>query len=285
MSKVKIFADSTSDLPAAWTSQYDIGIIPLYVVMDDKTYKDGLDITPLDVYRKVESGSNLPKTTAPSPKDFMDLFAPHIESGEDIVYIGLSSKLSSTYQNAIIAAAEFPDGRVHVVDSLNLCSGIGLLVMKAIQAAELGKSAVEIVSLVEKYRSLVETEFVIDTLEYLYKGGRCSGMQNFIGSLLQIRPVLKVVDGNIIPAYKVRGKKEKAVQQMLDNALSNMAEMDTDLIIVAHTLAEEEAQRLAAILREQTGVREVALAEAGCVISSHCGPHTVAIMYTKKISD
>lgn len=285
MSKVKIFADSTSDLPAGWKSQYQIGIIPLYVVFEDKTYRDGLDITPLDLYRKVESGGSLPKTTAPSPRDFMEQFAPHIEHGEDIVYISLSSKLSSTYQNALIAASEFPEGRVHIVDSLNLCSGIGLLVMKAVRAAEQGMSATEIVTLLETCRPLVETEFVIDTLEYLYKGGRCSGMQNFIGSLLQIRPVLKVVDGNIIPAYKVRGKKEKAVQQMLDNALSHVGEMDKDLIIVAHTLAEEEALRLAAILREQTGAREVAVAEAGCVISSHCGPHTVAIMYTKKASN
>ncbi|WP_410769816.1 DegV family protein [Fontibacillus sp. BL9] len=285
MSKVKIFADSTSDLPAAWINEYQIGIIPLYVVFDDKTYRDGLDIVPLDIYRKVDAGGNLPKTTAPSPKDFMDQFAPHIERGEDIVYISLSSKLSSTYQNALIAAAEFPEGRIHVVDSLNLCSGIGLLVMKAVRASQQGVKAEQIVSLLESCRPRVETEFVIDTLEYLYKGGRCSGMQNFIGSLLQIRPVLKVVDGNIIPAYKVRGKKEKAVQQMLDNALSNISEMDNDLIIVAHTLAEEEARRLAAILREQTGAREVAIAEAGCVISSHCGPHTVAIMYTKKIPD
>lgn len=285
MSKIKIFADSTSDLPSAWISEYEIGIVPLYVVFDDKTYRDGLDITPNDVYRKVEATGSLPKTTAPSPKDFMDAFAPHIERGEEIVYISLSSKLSSTYQNALIAAAEFPEGRVHVVDSLNLCSGIGLLVMKAVRAAEQGHSGSEIVALLEQYRPQVETEFVIDTLEYLYKGGRCSGMQNFIGSLLQIRPVLKLVDGSIVPAYKVRGKKEKAVQQMLDNALSDVENMDKDLIIVAHTLAEDEALRLAAILRERTGAREVALSEAGCVISSHCGPHTVAIMYTKKIPD
>lgn len=285
MSKVKIFADSTSDLPASWIGEYQIGIIPLYVVFGDEAYRDGVDITPEKLYRKVETDGSLPKTTAPSPKDFMDAFAPHIEQGEDIVYISLSSKLSSTYQNALIAAAEFPEGRVHVVDSLNLCSGIGLLVMKAVNAAKEGLSAREIASLLERTRPFVETQFVIDTLEYLYKGGRCSGMQHFIGSLLQIRPVLKVVDGNIIPAYKVRGKKEKAVQQMLDNALADTAEMDNDLIIVAHTMAEEEALRLAAILREQTGAREVALAEAGCVISSHCGPHTVAIMYTKKIPE
>ncbi|MDQ0087107.1 DegV family protein with EDD domain [Paenibacillus anaericanus] len=284
MSKVKVFADSTSDLPAAWISQYHIGIIPLYVVFDEESYKDGTEITPADLYQQVEKSDKLPKTTAPSPKDFMDAFGPHIERGEDILYISLSSELSSTYQNARIAAAEFPEDRIRIVDSLNLCSGIGLLVMKAVRAAESGSSLNEIVSLVETYRPLVETEFVIDTLEYLYKGGRCSGMQNFIGSLLQIRPVLKVVDGGIIPAYRVRGRKEKAVQQMLDNTLANRDLMDNDLIIVAHSFAEEEALRLAAILREQTGAREVAVTEAGCVISSHCGKHTIGIMYTKKPS-
>ncbi|MFD3257769.1 DegV family protein [Paenibacillus lentus] len=285
MAQVKIFADSTSDLPASWITEYGIGIIPLYVVFNDQTYRDGIDITPIGIYGKVADAGSLPKTTAPSPKDFIDAFAPHIEQGHDIVYISISSSLSSTYQNALIAAGEFPEGRVHIVDSLNLCSGIGLLVMKAVKASRQGQSAHEIVSLLEHSRQLVNTEFVIDTLEYLYKGGRCSGMQNFIGSLLQIRPVLKVVDGSIIPAYKVRGKKEKAVQQMLDNALAKKDEMDDDLIIVAHTLAEEEARRLAAILREQTPAREVAIAEAGCVISSHCGPHTVAIMYMNKGSE
>ncbi|MGP0585217.1 DegV family protein [Paenibacillus timonensis] len=282
MSNVKIFADSTSDLPAGWAERHEIGLIPLCVVFGDETFRDGIDITPPDIYRRVEAEGNLPKTTAPSPKDFMDAFGPYIDQGRDIVYISLSSKLSSTYQNAQIAAAEFPEGRIHVVDSHTLCSGIGLLVMKAVQLAEKGFEAAEIAGQVAAMRPQVETQFVIDTLEYLYKGGRCSGMQNFIGSLLQIRPVLKLVDGNIIPAYKVRGRKEKAVQQMLDNALADKDNMDQDLILVAHTLAEEEAQRLAVILREQTGAREVAIAEAGCVISSHCGPHTVAIMYTRK---
>lgn len=282
MSKVKIFADSTSDLPKGWASKHEIGIIPLYVVFDDHTYRDGLDITPEQLYSKVDAIGSLPKTTAPSPKDFMDAFAPYIERGEEVVYLSLSSQLSSTYQNALLAAGEFPEGRVHVVDSLNLCSGIGLLVMKAVSAAQQGKSGKEIAALLEDYRNRVETEFVIDTLEYLYKGGRCSGMQHFIGSLLQIRPILKLVKGTIIPAYKIRGKQEKAIQQMLDNALAQKEHMDNDLIIVAHTMNEEAAQKLAATLREQTGAREVALAEAGCVISSHCGPHTVAIMYMRK---
>lgn len=121
--------------------------------------------------------------------------------------------LSSTYQNALIAAEEFPEGTVTVFDSLNLSTGIGLQVMKAVQAAAEGKTVAEIVGLLTAVRPKVETEFVIDTLEYLYKGGRCSGMQNLIGSLLKIRPVIKVVDGKMTPAYKIRGSREKALDQ------------------------------------------------------------------------
>ncbi|WP_044477679.1 DegV family protein, partial [Paenibacillus antibioticophila] len=110
MSKVKIFADSTSDLPAGWASEHHIGIIPLYVVFDDHTYRDGLDINPEQLYSKVDAIGSLPKTTAPSPKDFMDAFAPYIERGEEVVYLSISSHLSSTYQNALLAAGEFPEG-------------------------------------------------------------------------------------------------------------------------------------------------------------------------------
>lgn len=283
MPNVKIFSDSTSDLPGEWIQRHDISLVPLYVVFGSETFRDGLDITPRDIYQRVEKEGTLPKTTAPSPGDFVSAFGPYIERGQDIVYISLSSKLSSTYQNAKIAADEFPAGRIHVIDSLTLCSGIGLLVMKAVMLAEQGLSSEEIAVQVSAIRPQVETQFVIDTLEYLHKGGRCSGMQHFIGSLLQIRPVLKLVDGSIIPAYKVRGRKEKAVQQMLDNTLADKDNMDKDLILVVHTEAEQEALKLAAILREQTGARKVAVSEAGCVISSHCGPHTVGIMYTRKL--
>lgn len=209
MSTVKIFSDSTSDLPQNWKDTYDIGIVPLYVVFEEGTYKDGEDITPEEVYRRVAASGVLPKTAAPSPADFIAAFQPVISSGQDIVYISLSSSLSSTYQNALLAAGEFPEGRVQVIDSQTLCGGIALLVMKAVRAAEKGHSAVEIAAMLEHSRSLVETEFVVDTLDYLYMGGRCSGMQNFIGSLLKIRPVLRLVDGSIIPTSKIRGKKKK----------------------------------------------------------------------------
>ncbi|MGN7760982.1 DegV family protein [Paenibacillus sp. 22594] len=279
MSIVKIFSDSTSDLPQSWKEKYDIRIVPLYVVFDDATYKDGVDITPEEVYEQVAARGALPKTAAPSPADFMTAFEPVIRDGGDIVYISLSSALSSTYQNALLAAGEFPEGRVQVVDSETLCGGIALLVMKAARAAAKGQSALEIAAMLKECRSRVETEFVVDTLDYLYMGGRCSGMQNFIGSLLKIRPVLRLIDGAIVPVSKIRGKKEKVVEQMLQHALAHAGEIDRELLIVAHTLAEEDARYLEQALREQTGVDEIATIHAGCVIGSHCGPGTVGLMY------
>jgi len=278
MSRIKIFADSTSDLSPDWIKTYDIGIIPLYVVFGDESLKDGVEITPEQLYERVSQNGRLPKTAAPSPADFMTAFQPYIEQGDDILYISLSSELSSTYQNALLASSEFPEGRISVVDSLNLSSGIGLLVMKAVHAAEKGQSLNEITHLVEALKPNVRTEFVIDTLEYLHKGGRCSGMQNLIGSLLKIRPVIRVTDGKMSPAYKVRGKREKALDQMLQNTLSEKHQIDTDLIIVVHTMAEEDALELQKSLQEQTGAR-VELTTAGCVICSHCGPKTIGIIY------
>lgn len=282
MSTVKIFSDSTSDLPQVWKDTYDIGIVPLYVVFDEQTYKDGVDITPEEVYRRVAARGVLPKTAAPSPADFIAAFEPVISSGKDIVYISLSSAISSSYQNALLAAGEFPEGRIQVIDSETLCGGIALLVMKAARAAEKGLSAIEIADMLKHTRSLVETQFVVDTLDYLYMGGRCSGMQNFIGSLLKIRPVLRLVDGSIIPTSKIRGKKEKAVEQMLQNALMHVDQMDKELLIIAHTLAEEDANYLEKAIRAQTQVEEIAIIHAGCVIGSHCGPNTVGLMYLRQ---
>lgn len=280
--KIKIFADSTCDLPSSWIEEYNIGIVPLYVVFGAESLRDGVDITPEQLYARVDQEGSLPKTAAPSPSDFISAFTPSIEQGDDILFIGLSTELSSTCQNALIAAQELPEGRVTVFDSRNLSCGIGLLVMKAVRAAQNGATINEIVDLLFKTVGQVDCEFVIDTLEYLHKGGRCSGMQNIIGSLLKIRPVIKVVDGSMTPAYKVRGKKEKALEQMLSNALSQIDQMDKDLIIVVHTMAEEEARFLQKELQNKTGAREVRISTAGCVICSHCGPQTVGIMYTKK---
>ncbi|GIP55183.1 DegV family protein [Paenibacillus vini] len=284
MGAIKFFADSTCDLPPAWIEKYDIGIVPLYVTFGDTNYRDGVDLQPPQLYQKVDETGRLPKTAAPSPADFMQAFAPFIEEGRQVLYISLSSELSSTYQNALIASEEFSEGQVTVFDSLNLSTGIGLQVMKAVRAAAEGKSVTEIVALLEAVRSRVETEFVIDSLDYLYKGGRCSGMQNLVGSLLRIRPVIKVTEGKMTPAYKVRGSREKALDQLLENAISRIPEMDRDLIFITHSLADADAVQLQKVLQAKTGAREVAVSNAGCVISSHCGAKTIGILYTKSLN-
>lgn len=279
MSIVKIFADSTSDLPQSWKDTHEIGTVPLYVVFDEENYRDGEDITPEALYKRVAASGTLPKTAAPSPGDFIAAFSPWIEQGQDIVYISISSDLSSTCQNARIAAEEFPEGRVSVIDSGTLCGGIALLVMKAARAARAGSSAAEIVAMVEDARERVHTEFVVDTLDYLYMGGRCSGMTNFIGSLLKIRPVLRLVEGKIVPVNKVRGKKEKAVEQMLQNALPDLPRVDKELIVIAHTMGPADAELLKSALQAEIGDAGIEIIEAGCVIGSHCGPQTVGLMY------
>lgn len=280
MPTIKIFADSTSDLPTSWIEEYNIGVVPLYVVFGEESLRDGIDITPVDLYQRVSEGGELPKTAAPSPSDFMRAFNPYIERGDQILFISLSSELSSTYQNALIAAGEYPSDQIAVVDSLNLSSAIGLLVKKAAKAAHAGQPLQDIVTLLESVRPEIEAEFVVDTLEYLYKGGRCSGMQNLIGSLLKIRPIIKVAEGKMTPTNRVRGKREKAVEQLLQNAIDKKDLMDHDHILVVHSLAEEDALFLQARLQEHTQAK-VDLSTAGCVICSHCGPHTIGIMYSK----
>lgn len=284
MGIIKIFADSTCDLPSSWIQDYDIGIVPLYVMFDEETYRDGIDLETEQLYRKVDEQRRLPKTAAPSPNDFIQAFTPFINQGQQILFISLSSELSATYQNALIASDEFQPHQVTVFDSLNLSTGIGLQVMKAVRAAAEGKNIPEIVKLLEEVRPQVETEFIIDSLDYLYKGGRCSGLQNLVGSLLKIRPVIKVIDGKMIPAYKIRGPREKALNQLVQNVMARVSEMDNDLIFITHSLADEDAVQLRAVLQAGTAAKDIVISKAGCVISSHCGAKTIGILYTKSVS-
>ncbi|MGG1550759.1 DegV family protein [Paenibacillus ferrarius] len=282
MSRVRIFTDSTSDLGAELLGQHEIGVVPLYVVFEDETYQDGVTMHAERLFQRVAETGKLPKTAAPSPADFENAFRAVIEAGDDIVYIGLSSEVSSTYQNAKIAADAFPEGRITVIDSRSLSTGIGMLVLTAAEAAEQGRSAAEIQSIVEGMIPKIDVEFIIDTLEFLHKGGRCSSLQHFIGSLLKIRPVVKVIDGAMTLTDKVRGKREKVLAQLLDNALANKDDMNTSFMFVTHAKAAEEAQYVKQRIEELTGMRKVYVTETGCVISSHCGPQTVGIVYAKK---
>lgn len=281
MSNVKIFTDSTSDLTAQIINDADISIVPLYVNFEDKTYMDGVNISTSELYERVEEYGKLPKTSAASPDDFYRAFKPFIDKGDDIVFIGISSKLSSQIQNAHIAASEFPEGRVHIIDSLNLSSGIGLLVLKAADYAKQGFSAVEIAEKIKEIVPKIKTAFVIDTLEYLYKGGRCSGMENLVGSMLKLRPIVSVADGKMVPTQKVMGRRERALNAMLNTVLKQKDSIDSDRVMVTHSMSKD-ADYLKEELQKNIEVKEIIETQAGCVISSHCGPNTIGILYIEK---
>lgn len=282
MSKVKIIADSTCDLSRDLIENNNISIVPLYVSFDDKTYKDGVELSTKELYSMVVEYNMLPKTSAPSPLDFINTFKPFIDEGKEILYIGLSTKLSSTMQNARIAASEFPDAKIEIVDSCNLSTGIGILVMKAIDLAKEGLDVEEIASIIRESVSNVETAFVPDTLDYLHKGGRCSSLQALMGSVLRIRPIIKVLDGGMIVGQKARGKREKILETMLENALKDKDRMDRKRVFVTHTEGLEDAMYLKNKLEASLNVEEVIITDAGCVISSHCGANTVGIIYLLK---
>ncbi|MFC5453010.1 DegV family protein [Paenibacillus aestuarii] len=282
MSRIQIFTDSTCDLSEELKQAFQIEVVPLYVVFESESYQDGTTIQPKRLFELVTQTGKLPKTAAPSPADFEQAFAPYVEAGDDVVYIGLSTELSSTVQNAKVAASQFADGRVTVIDSRNLSTGIGLLVLKAAQAVQEGKSVDQIAELVEAHAAKIEVEFIIDTLEYLHKGGRCSSVQAFLGSLLKIRPVVKVINGAMMLTDKVRGKRDKALAQLLNNALAYADNMDEDFLFVTHAVASDEAAYLKKEIEQRAKVKRVVITEAGCVISSHCGPQTVGIVFAKK---
>lgn len=279
--QVKIFTDSISDVPEQWAAKYDIGIVPLYVVFGDTAFKDKIEITTNQIYQRVDAHGEIPRTSAPSPADCLTAFQPYVDQGDTIVFISMSSKLSSTYQNALIAAADLPKGSVYVVDSLNVSGGLAILVRKAVEAAQSGASAQEIIAMIEACRDRIQMEVLVDNLDYLHKGGRVSNLQHMIGSLLKIRPVLRIKDGFVVSADKYRGKKDKAIERILQEFTDNIHKVDQELIVIAQTLAEKAADYIKTTLLEKTNAKEVAIIEGGCAISCHCGPRTVAIMYMK----
>ncbi|SHJ72143.1 EDD domain protein, DegV family [Anaerobranca californiensis DSM 14826] len=282
MEKIKIFADSTCDLSPELIEQHDIGIVPLNIIFGDDIFQDGVDITTKELYEKVEKYKCLPKTSAASPGVFKTAFEPYINKGYNIIYISISSELSATYQNAILAAGMFDEGRIEIVDSRNLSTGIGILVLNAVDLKNQGFTAKEIAQKISELTSKVETEFVIDTLDYLYKGGRCNSVQRFAGGLLKIRPAIKVIDGKMTPSKKFRGKREKVLDAFFDHVMGNVENIDKKRVIVTHSQGLESALYLKEKIAQKFDVEEILVTEAGCVISSHCGQNTVGIIYIHK---
>ena len=281
MNKIVIYSDSTCDLSEKLIKEHDVKILPLYVTFDQQVYKDKIDITPSELYKKVDETKKLPKTSTASVGDFIELFTKEIENGNDVIMFTIGSSLSSTYQNALIAVDTMNTDRVEIIDSQNLSTGIGLQILKACKFRDEGKDIHEIKKEVSQITPKVVSRFAVESLEYLHKGGRCSGASRLFGTLLQLKPVIIVKDGKMDVDAKTRGKR-KALDYMLNDIIENKDNVDQDYIMVTHTYADDEAKELQTKIKEVFPNAKVEITDAGCVISSHCGNGTIGILYIKK---
>lgn len=276
---VSIFCDSTCDLSPELLKRFSIRVIPLSVFIGGSNYLDGLQINSSKLFQLVAETNEMPKTGAPSIEAYQKAF----NQVEDLVYISISSKLSASYQSSLIALEKSDPQRKIAIDSANLSSGIGLLALKASDLSRDGKTAVEIAEIIRQDIPKVHTSFVIDKLDYLYKGGRCSAVENLAASLLKIRPVIEVKpDGTLGVREKLGGSRKKALLSMVDELLTHRTALDATRVFVTHCACPDDAEFLVQELNQLEIFKEIFITEAGSVIASHCGPKTIGILYVTK---
>lgn len=279
--RIKITADSTCDLSAKLIAEHDIFIVPLYVTKEGKSYKDGLEIVPQDIFDYVDAGNDPCKTAAVSVGDYVDIFAPFAKEYDAVIHLNISAEFSSCYQNACIAAEEFDN--VYPVDTRNLSTGSGLVVLEAARLAREGLDAKEIVEQLKEYVHKVEASFLIDKLDYLKKGGRCSALAALGANLLSLKPCIEVVDGKMQVGKKYRGSYEKSLLSYVKERLSGREDLDESLIFLTYTQCSEETiSAVEQAIRENSRFAVIEKTTAGCTISSHCGPNTLGILFVKK---
>lgn len=281
--QVVITADSTCDLPQELVIQKDIEIIPLSILLGENSYLDGIEVHPQDIYDYVDETGILPKTAAVTPAQFADVFKRLTDDGKQVVHISLSSAISSSYQNSVLAASEFEN--VYCVDSKSLCTAEGLLVLKACDLRDKGFDAKKIANRLNSLVPKLSTTFVLNSLEFLHKGGRCSSLARFGANVLGLKVSIAQdpASGKLDVAKKYRGKIEAVYRQYIGDCLNDVSKIDTSRIVIANSGGVSgEIISYAKGIAEAKGFKEIIFADAGCTISSHCGPKTFAIFYIKK---
>lgn len=281
--KIKITADSSCDLSRALIEKNNFAILPVHITLGDKEYSDARDISQDEFYKFLKENPVLPKTSANNPVEFEEFFREQLSSdgGYDaIIHFAISSKFSTLYQNALTAAQLFAD-KVFVIDSLSLSTGVGLQMLYAKELVDKGLSAAEVFEKVKERRGAVQASFVIDKLDYLHKGGRCSGVAKFSASLLQIKPIIVLRDGEMKVGSKLMGKFEKIVPKYVDYILLNFPNIDRTRCFITHTPISNE---IVDGIRERIKniFDEVIETDAGCTVGTHCGPNTIGILYYTK---
>lgn len=282
MSEIAITSDSTCDLSAEQLRENEIGIMPLSVMLGDKSFRDGVDIVPADIFRYFEDTGELPKTAAPSVGEYEDFFRPYVEAGKTVIHFNISSKASGSNGFAQTAAESF-GGKVIVIDSHALSTGQGLLVMKACDLRGEGKSAQEIADTVNSLRDKVNTSFIPDTLLYLYKGGRCSTLSYYGAKVLSIHPMIAMKDGQLYPKKKYIGKMSRCLKNYVQDLAEEYSQYERKRCFITHSNADAELVESAKeLVKELFSFDEVIETVAGSVITGHCGRNTIGVLFISK---
>ncbi len=279
--KIKILSDSTCDLSPELLEKYDITVIPLIVMKDDQEYRDGVTITPADIFSHVAAGGSLCSTAALSVGVYQEIFEQYAKEYDGVIHVNIGSGFSSSYQNACLAAEDIPN--VRVVDSQNLSTGQGLVVLKA---AELAKTCSDLDALhseLTAFTEKVEASFVLDQLKYMVKGGRCSSAAALGANLLNLKPCIEVKDGKMSVVKKYRGNYVKCLTSYASDRLTNREDIDDQRIFITHTpVSDEQLEAVKDTVAQLGNFRETLVTDAGCTVSCHCGPGTLGVLFVRK---
>ena len=281
MSNIKITCDSTCDLTQELYAKYDVEVVALSVALGEELHRDGVDISASDLFAYVKNSGNLPKTSAVSMGEYMDVFGKYTAEGKTVIHINLSSNLSASHQNAVLAAQELDN--VYVVDSRNLSTGSGHLVIAAAEMAAQGMDAEAIVAQLKDMAQRVDASFVLQTLEYLQKGGRCSSVAALGARALQLRPEIRVHDGGMSVGKKYRGNLDKSVADYIRGRIEGRTDIGATRIFVTHSsVADESVAKAVELVHQLQPEAEVLVSQAGCTICSHCGPNCLGVLFITK---
>ena len=281
---VKIISDSTCDLSPELIAKYDIDILPLHILLGEDEYEDGRNITPQQIYDWSDTHKTTPKTSAPSLAEAIELFRPYIEEKREIVCFSISGSMSTSGNVMRLAAEELEaSDLVTVIDSANLSTGIGLLVIEAAIMAEKGQSAAEIVATIEVLKPKVRASFVVDTLTYLYRGGRCNAISAMAGGVLRLHPKIVVENGAMDASKKYRGKINSVIMSYVKDMEEDLKSARPERVFITHSGCDRDTVNAVRSYLESFGIfHEILETRAGGVVSSHCGPGTLGVLFIAK---
>lgn len=281
MDRIRLAADSTCDLSPDIIKEYNIKIFPLHVRMGEKEYSDGVDVTPEQIYMWSDETKQTPKTSAPAPMEAETIIEEMLLDAEEVICFTISQEMSSCFSILTnIAKMKGVSRRFHVVDSANLSTGIGLLVVDAAECIRRGMSTKDILGRIEEFKPRVRASFVVDTLVFLHRGGRCSGLAAMLGGKLRIHPSIAVDNGKMRPDKKYRGSLKKAVHDYAKDLEPRIKAAVPDRVFITHSGVDREiVEEVRMYLKSFNKFDEILETRAGCVVSSHCGPGTLGILF------